>query len=440
MVAPASAAIFWGASVSAVSPDWLTAMTRVRSSIGGCVAHLAPDHAGCRKLRPLLHQVGAHVTGIAGRPAADQVHPLRTPQLVLDRVELRKRHLTGRRDAAPQRLLDGVRLLVDLLEGEMREAALLGGGDVPLDVRHRPIDRDAVEANDPHPIGADHRDVPLVEDHHVLCVLQDGGHVAGQETLTVAQPHDQRHVHPGADDLVGMIVVHDTDRVRAAHLVEGRADRLDEIAGVLCLDQVDEHLGIGFAQEPMAGRLQAGLDLEIVLDDPVVDQRQLPGAVPMRMRVRIVGSTVRRPARVRDPGVACRRPAVQVLGQVGELARLLLDEDAPLRGEERDACRVVAAILEPPQPVDQDRRSVSRTDVADDAAHGAPPLRFSRLAGVRASVQPCVGELCQLARDLLDLGLLVALDHDPNLGLGARRPDEDPSPLPQACCRAGHRR
>ena len=36
---------------------------------------------------------------------------------------------------------------------------------------------------------------------------------------------------------------------------------------------------------------------------------------------------------------------------------------------DRDARRVVAAVLEPPQPVDEDRDDVLRADVADDSAH-----------------------------------------------------------------------
>ena len=40
---------------------------------------------------------------------------------------------------------------------------------------------------------------------------------------------------------------------------------------------------------------------------------------------------------------------------------------------DRDARRVVAAIFEPAQPVDQDGNDVLRSDVSDDSAHSVDP-------------------------------------------------------------------
>ena len=51
----------------------------------------------------------------------------------------------------------------------------------------------------------------------------------------------------------------------------------------------------------------------------------------------------------------------QLAGAAPELDRSVADD--------RDAGRVVAAVLEPPQAVDEDRQHLLRADVADDAAH-----------------------------------------------------------------------
>jgi len=64
-----------------------------------------------------------------------------------------------------------------------------------------------------------------------------------------------------------------------------------------------------------------------------------------------------------------RRVTVQMLGQVGELAGLLLDEDLAALGEDGDPGRVVSAVLEAPEALEQDGRRVTRADVPDDAAH-----------------------------------------------------------------------
>ena len=69
----------------------------------------------------------------------------------------------------------------------------------------------------------------------------------------------------------------------------------------------------------------------------------------------------------------CRRGAVKRLQQVGQLADTLLDEHVAAARDERDASRVVAAVLEPAQALEQDGRRFTRADVADDSAHVSCP-------------------------------------------------------------------
>ena len=52
--------------------------------------------------------------------------------------------------------------------------------------------------------------------------------------------------------------------------------------------------------------------------------------------------------------------------------------------DDRDARRVVAAVLEPAQPVDEDGHDLLRTDVADDAAHIMILVGLERHKGQRA--------------------------------------------------------
>ena len=53
--------------------------------------------------------------------------------------------------------------------------------------------------------------------------------------------------------------------------------------------------------------------------------------------------------------------------------------DASPFAHQRDAAGVVAAVLEPPQALDQDRDDVAARDRADDAAHGSSPSSSRRL-------------------------------------------------------------
>ena len=108
---------------------------------------------------------------------------------------------------------------------------------------------------------------------------------------------------------------------------------------------------VGFGDERVAELLQLALQVEVVLDDAVVHDDDLAGAVLVRMRVLFGRPAVRRPARVADAVDAFERLRVDRLLEVDELARASPALDLPV-ADDRDARGVVAAILEPPQSVD----------------------------------------------------------------------------------------
>ena len=118
--------------------------------------------------------------------------------------------------------------------------------------------------------------------------------------------------------------------------------------------------------------LQRLLQREEVLDDPVVDDDDLPGAVAVRVRVVLVRLPVRGPARVAHP----ERAFEVVLGQLRlEVRQLpLRAHDVHARAlavstDDRDPRAVVPAILELLQSPDQNRDDVTIAYVADDSAH-----------------------------------------------------------------------
>src|SRR5216117_2281233 len=84
------------------------------------------------------------------------------------------------------------------------------------------------------------------------------------------------------------------------HLGERRLHRALEPARRLqvMLDEVGEHLGVGLGPERVALALEAILDLQVVLEDPVVDDDELAAAVGVGMRVLVRLPRRARPARV----------------------------------------------------------------------------------------------------------------------------------------------
>ena len=79
---------------------------------------------------------------------------------------------------------------------------------------------------------------------------------------------------------------------------------LEAVVLHLALDQVRDDLGVGLGDERVALALQLVLQVEVVLDDAVVDDDDLAGAVAVRVRVLLGRPAVRRPARVADAVVA----------------------------------------------------------------------------------------------------------------------------------------
>src|SRR3989454_8403556 len=64
--------------------------------------------------------------------------------------------------------------------------------------------------------------------------------------------------------------------------------------------------------------------------------------------------------------------------EVGELAGLLLDEEVAVLVDEGDPGRVVAAVLESPQALDEDGPGLPGTGVSDDSAHAGRVSRRAR--------------------------------------------------------------
>jgi hypothetical protein len=81
---------------------------------------------------------------------------------------------------------------------------------------------------------------------------------------------------------------------------------------------VRHHFRIGLRGEKNPLAFELFLELTKILDDAVVNDGHLAG--DMRMRVHLVGSTVRRPAGMADTGGSVQRSAIELAFEFAELA------------------------------------------------------------------------------------------------------------------------
>ncbi len=140
----------------------------------------------------------------------------------------------------------------------------------------------------------------------------------------------------------------------------------------LAFDEVRDDLGIRLRDEDVPLFLKLRLQFEIVLDDAVVDDDDPAGAVAVRVRVLLGGPAVSRPSRVADAVLPLERIHRDHFLEPSELARAAPQLDRAV-AHDSHAGRIVSAVLEAPQSVDEDRKDLFLADVADDPAHGECP-------------------------------------------------------------------
>ena len=135
----------------------------------------------------------------------------------------------------------------------------------------------------------------------------------------------------------------------------------------MVVDQVGDDFGVGLRGELVAERAQAVALLLMVLDDAVVDQREVAVA-DVRMRVAFGDAAVRGPARVADA-----EGGVEALGDrrgfhLGDAAGAAHAAHG-FAIDHRDAGGIVAAVFQPLEPIDQQRDHITIGDGTDDSAH-----------------------------------------------------------------------
>ena len=158
------------------------------------------------------------------------------------------------------------------------------------------------------------------------------------------------------------------EREGALQLGDDRAHGGDEVLSALDLraEQVGRDLRVGLGGELDAAELTA--ELVVVLDDPVVHDRDASGDV--RVGVLVRGRAVGGPAGVADGHGGVGEGALRDLTfKVCDLACAFAPFDGPLAGD----CHprgVISAVLKSTQAVQHHVESVTFSDVSNDSTHG----------------------------------------------------------------------
>ena len=278
-------------------------------------------------------------------------------------------------NARRHRVAHGLRLLVNLLEHEVLVAALFRRLGVPVDLEDLLRHDFAAAIRDVHAVRLDDRHLTVIDDVGAPRARDDRGDVGRDEILPFAETDDKRIVLLRADQAVGMLARHEYESVRAFDARKHLAHRGLEVAVVDFLQQVCDDLRIRLRLEGMTFFNQIFLQRHIVFDDAVVHNGKIARAVCMRMCVAVRRTSMRRPTRMPNADMTCRLISFDDSLEFGKTTHAFFHADL-LLVQDGDARRIIAAILELRQPLDEKRRRLTLADITNDSTHRQKPPKF----------------------------------------------------------------
>ena len=234
-----------------------------------------------------------------------------------------------------------------------------------------------MEVADPIAVGGDHHRLVLAEFDGVAGVFDERRDIGADEHLAVADAEHQRGRAPGGHDRARLVGIGENQGEVTLQPAQHGQHGGDEVAGgvtarVLAGDQVHGDLAVGVAEEFHAGGFQLATQSREVLDDPVVDDRDLDGGVAVRVSVAVGGPPVGGPASMAHPGVPAQRyrvGGVQRGFQVGQPPGAAAHRQSAAAVDHRDTGGVVAPVLHSAQCIDHHIAGAAVPDIPHDSAH-----------------------------------------------------------------------
>jgi|GEM_PF-4369728 len=210
------------------------------------------------------------------------------------------------------------------------------------------------EIGDAHPHGREDRHLAIFEKDHLASVGKHRRNIGGNEIFPLPLADNQRRTELGGDHFVRLRGAENRHRVGSLNLAESQTYGSFEITALLevFFNQVGDNFSIGLRTEIVSHPLQTFFQFQVVFDDAIMHHHNTPR--PVRVGIDLRWPPVGRPAGVADATGAGCRLVLENLFQIDQLPfgaadlRLTAVEGA-------DPGRVIAAVFQSPQAVDNDR-------------------------------------------------------------------------------------
>ena len=295
-----------------------------------------------------------------GGAARDEDDPVYGAQLGRGQVQTAQmRRGLREMDAAAHGVLHGLRLLENLLEHEMRELTALDFFCPKLDLMNLWADFRGIYGGNLEVFFHQSHDFEIVEVHDPPRVNDDRACIAGKEILAAADTDQQGAAAPRPDKSSWMFRVNDCDAVSSYHILERAPHGMSQeisitdtpripVFEVVLADQMRQDLGVGLRQKTVPPGKKFLLELLVILDHAVVDERDGSGLVEVRVRILVARRAVGGPTGVPDPGGALGRLLTHQDRKFVDPAHLLSHLKPPPVVDDADARGVVSSIFQSP--------------------------------------------------------------------------------------------
>ena len=304
--------------------------------------------------------------GVIGRTAADDsqfAHPSKIKGQCRYRDDL-----VPRIEQCVKSIADNRRLLVNLLQHEMREVTLADQRTRRRRQFHRPVDDRSGHVVDGRTVAADLNPVAFLKITDAAGQRGQCQRVGAQIHLAISVTDGERTPTAGANHHIVMPGKEDSEGERALQPTHGSLNRLLRVVSFAekAADEMDDNFRVGFRLKFTALRRKLSSQIKKILDDAVVNKND--PTIGMRMRVYFGRRAVSGPAGMTDPNRSRQRFIGDERFEVNEFTLRPSALDRAV-GKGGDARRVISPIFQAPQSVDEQRGDLSVADDADDATH-----------------------------------------------------------------------
>ena len=264
---------------------------------------------------------------------------------------------------------------MDFLEHVVRVFPLVHRRGIELDPADLKACAAARDGGNLKSFGLECDDLVVVQVNHIAGVSHDRANITRQKMFVLAYSQDERASAPCADDDAGDIRMHDRDAIGPDNLTQSTANGLDQRAFVLrgrlfkrLTNEMGQDLCIGLGVEFMPPFDELLAKSLVVFNDAIVHEVKTPRTVRVGVGVFAGHRAMSRPAGVADADLTRNGIFFDLFSQIGNASNGFSDIDTP-RLKQSHTGRVVSAIFQAAQTVQENRKSVRGSYVSNNSAH-----------------------------------------------------------------------